>query len=225
MDLRYIERGTKLTIFEEFQQRAVSSTYDAVYRYQENDKQFVVQCGGLYDNYDRMNLASRLNISFTKEPNTYVVFAKPIERLRSHGMILVEQVDEITTYTPRMYERDELRINVQVYGLPEARLSEAFFDMPDCLPDMSDISFDLSVGGVCVVSNTLLSSKYDPYYLVAFAVSEKNRFLLPARVVRRSNYPRTKIGRYDYGFQFILDKMPDEKGRLSRAILTRKLSR
>jgi len=223
MNLIHIDRGTKLFVFEEFQQRAVGDTYEAVYRFQESDKQFVIQCAGLYDNYDRLSLGSRLNISFTKEPNTFIFFGLPLEKQRGHGMILVEQVSEIMTHCPRVYARDELRLNVSVYGLPEARLSESFFGVPEGMPDMTDITFDLSVGGMCVISNTLLSSKHDPYYLIVFSVSEKDRFILPAKVVRRSNYPRTKLGRYDYGFEFVLDKMPDEKGRLSRAILTRKL--
>jgi len=42
-------------------------------------------------------------------------------------------------------------------------------------------------------------------------------------LVRRSNYPRTKLGRYDYGFQFIYEKLPEEKARLTRAILNKKL--
>jgi len=225
MNLGYIERGTKLSIFEEFQQRAVGDTYEAIFRYQESDKQFVVQCVGLYDYYDRLSLGSRLNISFTKEPNTYVFFGRPMERQRASGMILIEQLSDIVVHSPRVYSRDEFRLNVKVYGLPEARLSEDYFEAPDGLPDMSDISFDLSLGGLCVVSNTLLSSKHDPYYLISFSIGDRDRFVLPARVVRRSNYPRTKLGRYDYGFEFILDKMPNERGRLSRAILNRKLSR
>jgi len=89
---------------------------------------------------------------------------------------------------------------------------------------LTDISFDISSGGLCVITNTLLSSKYDPYFLVRFSLSEKDTFLLPTKIVRKSNYPRTKIGRYDYGFQFIFDNMPEEKARLTRAILNRKLS-
>jgi hypothetical protein len=69
-----------------------------------------------------------------------------------------------------------------------------------------------------------LTSKHDPNYLIEFNLSEKDRFVLPAKLVRRSNYPHSKLGKYDYGFQFIFEKMPDEKGRLSRAILNRKLS-
>jgi c-di-GMP-binding flagellar brake protein YcgR len=131
---------------------------------------------------------------------------------------------EIESYNPRKYDRDELRFNVQVYGMPESRIADTFFGTPEGHPEMSDVTFDLSVGGVCIISNTLLNSKFDPYYLLTFALSDRDRFVLPAKMVRRSNYQRTKIGRYDYGFQFLFDNIPDEKGRLSRAILTRKLS-
>ena len=51
----------------------------------------------------------------------------------------------------------------------------------------------------------------------------KDRFVIPAKIVRKSNYPRTKIGRYDYGFQFIFDSMPEEKAKLTTAILNKKL--
>jgi hypothetical protein len=213
-----------MSIFEEFQQRAVGDEYEAVFRYEEREKQFIVQSTGLYDNYDRLNLGCRLNIRFFIEPNTYTFMGRPLEKQRSGGLVMIEQVTDIETINPRKYDRDELRLNVQVFGLPESRIHEAFFEKPGGQPDMSDVTFDLSAGGVCVISNTLLSSKCDPYYLLTFSLSDKDKFALPAKVVRRSNYPRTKIGRYDYGFQFIFDKMPDEKGRLSRAILTRKLA-
>ena len=224
MILRHLERGTKMSIFEEFQQRAVSNEFEALFRTMESDTLFIVQCGGLYDYYDRLTLGSRLNIRFLKEPTTYIFFGRPKEKHRSSGLVMIEQLSDVMTFNPRQYDRDELRLHVKVYGLPEARLSESFFGTPSAEPDLSDVTFDLSAGGVCVISGTLLNSRHDPYYLLEFSLSDRDKFVLPAKIVRRSNYPRTKIGRYDYGFQFIYDKMPDEKGRLSRAILTRKLS-
>jgi len=224
MNLGHIERGTKLIIYEEFQRRAVSDEYEAVYRYQEGEKSFVVQSSGLYDNYDRLNLGSCLNISFMIEPNSYSFTGRPMEKQRAGGMVMIEQISEIETVPLRKYDRDELRVNVQVFGLPESKLPDSFFEKPQGPPDLSDITYDLSAGGVCVISSTLLSSKHDPYYLVTFSLGDRDYFALPAKVVRRSNYPRTKIGRYDYGFQFVFDNMPEEKARLSRAILNRKLS-
>ena len=225
MDVRHIARGAKLIIYEEIQQRAVSDEYEAVLRYHESDRLLVVQCSWLYDNYDRLNLGAQLNISYDTAVgvNSFTGLAR--EKLRGNGQVMIEQISEVETKSRRQFDRDEIRVNVSVYGLQEAKVSSPSFEKPDSEPDIKDVSFDISSGGLCVITNTLLSSKHDPFYLVEFSFSDKDTFLLPSKIVRKSNYPRTKVGRYDYGFQFVFDKIPDEKGRLSRSILSRKISR
>jgi len=223
MELRHIERGTKLLIYEEMQNRAVSDEYEAVFRYHEGDRLIVVQCAWLYENYERLHLGARLNICYGSETIVHSFIGLAREKLRGYGMVMIEQLTDTETISRRQFDRDEIRVNVNVYGLPEAKLSSTVFERPTVAPDLSDISFDISSGGLCVVTNILLSSKHDPYYQVEFALTEKDRFSLPARLVRRSNYPRTKLGRYDYGFQFIYEKIPEEKARLTRAILNKKL--
>lgn len=223
MDLKHIERGTKFTIYEELQKRAVSDEHEAVFRYHESDRLIVVQCAWLYDNYDRLNLGAQLNVSYDTESTVYSFTGQAREKLRGNGLVMIEQMTEIEAKSRRQFDRDEIRVNVSVFGLQEAKVSSPSFEIPDNPPDFTDVSFDISSGGLCVVTNTLLSSKYDPFYLVSFVLSEKDRFVLPSRLVRKSNYPRTKIGRYDYGFQFIFDNMPEEKARLTRAILNKKL--
>jgi len=224
MNLGYIKKGAKLVIFEEMQNRAVSDEYEATFRYLENDKNLVVQCSWLYDNYDRLNLGAKLNVSFEASPaamGSFTGVAK--EKLRSNGLVMIEQISAIEEKSRRKYDRDELRVHVKVYGLPEAKVSSPGFEKPTAAPDLKDISFDVSSGGLCVITNTLLSSKFDPFYLVEFEFNDKDSFLLPSKIVRKSNYPRTRIGRYDYGFQFIYDNLPEEKSRLTRAILNKKL--
>ena len=223
MDLRHIERGTKFVIYEELQQRAVSDEHEAMFKYHESDRLIVVQCAWLYENYDRLNLGAQLNISYGDESTVHTFIGVAREKLRSNGLVMIEQLTEIESKSRRQFDRDEIRVSVRVYGLPEAKLSSTKFELEGNSPDLTDMSFDISAGGLCVVTNTLLSSKHDPYYLVEFALSEKDIFILPSRIVRKSNYPRTKIGRYDYGFQFIFDKMPEEKAKLTTAILNRKL--
>jgi len=223
MDLRHIEKGTKFLIYEELQQRAVSDEHEAIFRYHESDKLIVVQCPWLYENYDRLNLGAKLNISYDTDSEVHTFIGLAHEKLRSHGQVMIEQITDVETKSRRVFNRDEIRVNVKVYGLHESKVSSTVFDRPEGDPDLTDVSFDISSGGLCVVTNTLLNSKYDPYFLVSFSFSDKDTFLLPSRVVRKSNYPRTKIGRYDYGFQFIYDNMPDEKARLTRAILNKKL--
>jgi len=225
MDISQISRGTTLRIFEELQQRALSDEHEAILRYHETNRLIVVQCAWLYDNYDRLNLGAKLNISYGDDLNTYSFIGRAHEKLRNNGLVMIEQLTDVTASSKRQFSRDELRLSVSVYGLPEGKLSTPPYQKPDTKPELTDVSFDISSGGLCLVTNILLSSKFDPYYLVEFTLSEKDSFLIPSKLVRRSNYPRTKIGRYDYGFQFLYDYIPDEKSRLTRAILNRKISR
>jgi len=223
MNLGHVERGMKLTIYEELQDRAVSDEFEAVFRYQESAKTFVVQSTGLYGAYDKLTPGASLNVSFLIEPNSYMFKGRPIEKQRASGMVMIEQVTDIETVPLRKFDRDELRLSVNIYGLPEHNLPDHYHAEPERQPDLADITYDLSAGGICVISSTLLTSIHDPYYLIAFSVTDRDRFILPAKLVRRSNHPKTQIGRYDYGFQFYFDYMPEEKARLSRAILNRKL--
>jgi len=211
-------------VYEELQQRAVSEEHEAIFRYLEDDKLIVVQCQWLYDNFSTLNLGTKLNISYdAKETvNSFTGIAK--EKLRGNGLVMIEQISDLESKSRRQFDRDEIRLNVNIFGLPEAKVSGTVFEKPASAPDLSDITFDVSSGGLCVITNTLLSSKYDPFFLVEFSFNDKDSFLLPSKVVRKSNYPRTKIGRYDYGFQFIFDNIPEEKSRLTRAILNKKLS-
>jgi len=225
MDISQVARGTTLRIFEELQQRALSDEHEAVLRYHETNRLIVVQCAWLYDNYDRLNLGAKLNVSYGDDLNTYSFIGRAHEKLRNNGLVMIEQLTDVTASSKRQFSRDELRLSVSVYGLQESKLSAVPYQKPDTKPELTDVSFDISSGGLCLVTNTLLSSKYDPYYLVEFTLSEKDSFLIPSKLVRRSNYPRTKIGRYDYGFQFLYDHIPEEKSRLTRAILNRKISR
>jgi len=223
MDLGYIERGTTLKIFEEFENRAVSDEFEGTFRYFE-DELFAINCPGLYEYYDKLRPDACLHVSFLTETNIHSLTGNIVEKQRTPGMILMKQLTDIVTTNRRQYDRDELRVKISIFGLSVKNLDEMRFDRPETEPDMLDMTYDISAGGVCVISNILLNSKHDPYYLIEFSLSPLDSFLLPAQLVRRSNYPRTKIGRYDYGFQFIFDNLPEEKGKLSRAILSRKLS-
>lgn len=223
MNLRHVERGTKLKIYEEMQQRAVSDEYEATLKYLENDRVIVANCPRLYDNFDKLNLGVRLNISFISGIHTYSFIGIPIEKLRSKGHVMIEQFSDLVAISQRQFDRDEMRVTVEVYGIPEAVATGSTFTKPDVAPDLVDLSFDVSSGGLCVVTNTLLTSKHDPFYLVGFDLTQKYSFLLPAKLVRKSNYPRTKIGKYDYGFCFLFDNLPEEKARLTRAILNKKI--
>jgi hypothetical protein len=223
MTLGHIEKGSMLSVFEELEQSAVSDVYDAEFRYLENDTMFLVRCNWLYDNYDNLNPNGHLNLSIRIGPYVHTFTGRAREKQRG-GMVLIEQLTQIETYNRRQFDRDELRVGVRIFGYPKEKIDGSSFEIPPEKPALADLTFDISSGGLCIITNNTITSKHDPYYLVEFGLSEKDLFLLPAELVRRSNYPRTRIGRYDYGFRFIFDNIPEESQRLTRAVITRKLS-
>jgi len=139
-------------------------------------------------------------------------------------MVLVEQLTEIVTYNRRQYDRDEIRVSIRIFSLPHEELSGKTFGVNTERQVISDMIFDISAGGLCIISNTNINAKHDPYYLVEFAFNDIDYFRLPAELVRRSDHQRTRIGKYDYGFRFVYDTIPEEKDRLFKAIVNRKLA-
>jgi len=226
MVLRLIERGTQLHIADPAGQIDGIMEYDAIYHDIHDlvrESSFIVQCSKLNRNYNRLDRNTILEISFTKGPNIYSFTGRIAGKMYT-DMVIIEQLSEIETLNRRIYQRDEIRVEVRVYGLPEERLSGPRYTVPETKPILTDVSFDVSSGGMCIISNILLNSEYDPYYLVEFSLSDKDWFLFPSKLVRRSKYARSRVGKYDYGFQFIFDNLPEEKGRLTKSILSKKLS-
>jgi len=223
MKLSHIDKGTKLIIFEDMQDGIVSDGHEAVVRYIESDRQIVVSCPWLHDMFDSLNLDSRLNVSFDQGAVVHSFVATAQSKLRGGSQVMLQQLTEIETKERRKFNRDELRISVAIYGLPESNVSSQVHDMSDMAPEFTDVTYDISSGGLCVITNEVLNSRHDPYYLLEFNLTSRDRFIIPSKLVRRSNYPHTKLGKYDYGFQFIYDNLPEEKGRLTTSILNRKI--
>jgi len=223
MSLAYIERGTRLSINAQIDQCAISDAFDAVFKYQENDSVFAVQCCGLYEIYDSLDGNATLNINFSDELVKYTFTGRVMERKRGGGLIMIEQLTDVERFNLRQYVRDEIRVDVLIYELSCEELDKEHHEKPVREPDLWDKTFDISSGGLCVVTNKTLNPEHDPLYLLEFKLSDNDWFILPASIVRRSNNPQTKIGKYDYGFQFIFDSEPEEKGRLTMAILRKKL--
>ena len=224
MLLSHIERGTKMLIAVENQQLIRGGAYEAVFRYCEDDTKFIVHCIGLYEIYDTLEWRVPLHIGFSGGPLIYKFTGCLQEKQRGSGMLLIEQLTDIKSVNRRQYERDEIRTKVQIFGLPDDMRSSSNNEKSNMRPALTDTTFDVSPGGLCVITDNMLTSEHDPYYLAEFYIGDKDLFLLPAKLVRRSNFQRSKIGKHDYGFQFLLDEMPEKKSELTKSILRRKLS-
>ena len=226
MVLRLIKRGTQLSIIDRSAQDEDSGVYEALFHDMHDvvkGTSFIIQCSKLNRNYDKIGPNAVLEISYVEGPSIYK-FTGRIAGKTYTDMLIIEQLSEIEELNRRIYQRDEIRVEVKIFGIPEGEINSEKFVIPSLKPTLSDVSFDVSAGGMCIITNAALKSEHDPYYIMEFSLSEKDQFLLPAKIVRRSNHPRTKIGRHDYGFQFIFDNLPNEKSRLTKAILSKKLS-
>ena len=222
MLLGHIERGTILYIFEELDGRAISEICEAEFRYPKDDRFFVVRCNQLSKDFDKPDGNVRLNISFMTGPNINT-FTGCIRAKQQSGMITIERLSDIESHNRRGSARDEIRVTVRLFSLPEAQRAGPFHRRLAGAQVLSDMIFDISIGGLCVITNEMLVSETDPYYLAEFSLGERDYHILPAKLVRRSEYPRSSIGRYDYGFEFLLDDMPNESSRLTIGIINRKL--
>jgi len=223
MTLGHIERNAVLSIFEQIGDRAVSDEYEAVYKYLEEDKLFIVQCKQLAERYDNLDRAAHLNITLKIGPYVHT-FTGNAQGKRKGGMVLIEQLTDIMTFSRRQFDRDELRVGIRVFDLPKTEIAGSMFEIYKERHVLSDLTFDLSAGGFCIITNQSINAVYDPYYLAEFAFSEKDYFRLPSQLVRRENCQRTKIGRNDYGFEFIFENLPEEQDRLENAIVIKKLA-
>ena len=225
MQLRHIERGTHMQIRFKTEQGDEYETYDAVFNDihdPESETLFTVQCSKMNRNYSNLGQDSLLEIDFTMGPEVHTFTGRAVSKT-SGDLVAIEQLTEIDTTNRRFFQRDEIRVDVRLYALPEEKINERKYSPPVNKPVFTDVSFDISAGGICIVTNKILKSEHDQYYLIEFSLSNMDQFLLPAKVVRKSEFIRSKIGKYDYGFQFIFDNMPKEKSRLTKSILNKKL--
>ena len=223
MELGHIERGAKLSVFEQIDDHAVSEEYDVVFTYLESDRFFTIHCNRISDRFDELSQNAKLVFSFRVGPFIHTFSGQAKEKKRG-GMVLIEQLSDITTFNRRQFDRDEIRVPVKVYNLSKEHLSAGMFKPVEERLIMSDMTFDISAGGFCIITNITLNPNNDPYYLATFSLSDRDLFSLPSEIVRRSVYQRTKIGRYDYGFRFVFEAAPEEKDRLMKAIVNRKLT-
>jgi c-di-GMP-binding flagellar brake protein YcgR len=218
-----IKRGTKMAFFKEVNQRADGPAYEAEFRHGESENLFVVNSLSLYNSFDLLVHGIQFVVAFEVGPMIYTFGARLNEKTRTPYLVAVEQVGAIKAFNRRKRERDELLFKVDIYDLPPENMKAGSFESLAVHSILSDTTYDISTGGMCVFSDYLLKSKYDPYYLVKLVITAKDNFILPAKLVRRTDLKRTGWGRYEYGFQFLYDSFSDVERRITEAIMRRKL--
>ena len=225
MYLGNIQRGTKLNINEELHEDSeiIFDEYEAVFHYLESDVLFLIKSVEMFENFGRINREARMSITFKNGPIDCIFLAMVKEKRGNSDILLLEQVSEIEENSRRKHARDEHHFDIRVFGMPEEKLKDPANYKISNLPDMIDMTFDISTGGLCVITNRMLKSEHDPFYLLEVTLSEKHVFRLPAKLVRISRNPRSKIGKLEYSFQYLAEMPAEEKSQLASAILQMKL--
>ena len=226
MVLGHIERGMRLIMRAGSESGHNDNVYTATFQNIHDlttESTFVAKSAELSKHYSGFDGNEALEVSFSNGPNIYTFSGRVIGK-KSGDVIIVEQLTDIETLNRREYQRDEIRVETKVYPLSEESINDSKVTRTTGAPVLTDVSFDISVGGMCIVTNKSLDTKYDPYYLVEFTINNRDGFILPSKLVRRSNYARSRIGKYDYGFQFLFKNATEDMARLTKAILSKKLS-
>lgn len=227
MQLRFIESDTLLQIRPEVYSPDHDEVFDVLFYGMSTHNSFWVQSEELYNNFLALGEKARVGVAFLVDDQPYRLAGELINtRLEGkYHLTLIEQITPLELISKRSQYRDEMRLNVRVYGLAPEDLDSTLPLVAPKKPEFSCEVFDISAGGVCLVSDNVFNSPFEPYFLLEFTISGKERFLLPAKLVRKGHCPQTSLFKHDYGFDFIFDKFPEEKHRLGDAIFSAKLEK
>lgn len=216
MYLKFIARGTAMQL----QSVASESAYDAVFYDVNSDMSFFAESEALYNDFQALGVNAALKVTFSRGGDMYNFTGRVKNAVVERGayLTLIEQWSDIAFQSRRSDDRNEMRVGVRLFGLTQAAIDSADFRKISDDPEFSADTFDVSTGGLCLVANEYLSSKYEPYFLAEFTLNRKSEFLLPVRLIRKGNCPQTVMYRNDYGLLFMYESLPEEKARLSAAL-------
>jgi hypothetical protein len=219
MLLKFIERDTAMKIQVIINGESVGEAYAALFYDLDTDTSFFARCQELHDSFSELTPDAHLKVTFWLRENMYMFEGIPIELAPYMGSnsVLIKQTTDIDAMSLRRDARNEMSIPVSLYvPSPDWTPSSPFRVLSDT-PVFTANTFDISVSGLCLVSNDYLEIEY-PLLISEFSLYGKKTFLLPVKFMRMGDCPQTVLYHYDYGFLFVFDDCPDERSRLSAAI-------
>lgn len=226
MHLKFWEKGTNLSIGLYTGKDEIGEEFGATFYELIDDMNFFAESAPLFNALRELLTPPKLKIAFFRGSNMFAFTGKckALNVVDGRYLTHIEQASPIEQSSRRKDPREELNIRVSLYGLPESQLHQPSYSLPGERPDFTSSTLNVSAGGLCLVSNDKLKSVHEPYFLASFSLGSKDHFLLPAKLVRRSNCPQTVLYKYDYGLFFLFDSMPEEKQRLQMSIFRAKLN-
>lgn len=219
MNLKFVEKGTRLDVFEITKNDEVIKEYNAKFYDTVTPISFLVESEDIYENINDIDRDNYLKISFFRGSNMYTFKGKIKENtvINGHNLTQIDQKTEIIVSTRRTSPRHEIVTSVILYESLQAREANESLATGQIL--------DISNDALCFLSNKSIAVlEPEHIYFLEFFLSKSDRFLLPALLKRRGNSPQSVQFKYDYGFIFDYTDRPDQRTRLITSIFKHKMN-
>lgn len=223
MEIKNIKTETMLRfVLAEDETVAFKVTFFDLY----TDKSFFVKSKELYEYASKAGRPLSFEINFFLDDASCNCTGRTEKVFIRSGsyLTLINQTSEIERTNPRRHQRESIATRVILYRLPEDEFNSNNFVRELSRVELSCMSFDISGGGFCLMSNDALRHPGEPHYLAEFTLNGNELFVLPVRLVRSDKAPPMSRVRYDYGFAFQYDNLPNEERRLIGALINVKMA-
>lgn len=213
MEIRFMERGTALTLLESTLEQEILGKYTAEYDNNETNTLFLVDSDDLLNHLDHIGEENHFKISFFRKGRLYEFNGRlrGVVKKNNQRYIQLEQISPVKEGTRRSTPRHEILTTVTVYTSKNSHKIGEWLTQGQTL--------DISLEGLCLLTNTEMPPPdTGVYYHLEFTIGRGERFLLPARLVRVGSSPQTVQYHFDYGFVFDLNHRQEERDRLLTAL-------
>ncbi len=225
MDLSFIDNGTNLKISPETLNDNIKQSYEAIFHDTISATSFFIESEEFHNDYNKLLANKYINITFFRNSKIYAFKGKAEKAETKNGkyLVMVSQLSPIDVATRRQSPRHEILIQINIYSATENILDPEALNRPEQFLFTAQL-FDISNEGLCVLTDRNINPDKEKFYFLEFTLNKTEKFILPARLIRKGDCRQSVQFKYDYGFLFDFSHNPAEKQRLVDSIFSHKLS-
>ena len=220
MDLRFIDKGAKITLQVREPGDVVIAQYDGFFADKIKHVTFTIVCDELYDSHKEYGNNVLIYVEFFHVARIFAFTSKIVGQTVHDGqkMLVLTQISEIKETTRRASPRIDMSINVSAFYSDRSN--------PDKGYTIRGSTIDVSGDGLGMLSDDdMPGGKAGQEFLLTFTLGGYYTFQLPAKVLRINDNPQTTQYKFEYGFLFDFTDISSERSRLITAMLDYQLKR
>jgi len=211
MEIRFIDDGTKMDIqvFSKKNLHLDEKAFLATFLNSDRGNNFSIECDELYVHANSFAAGCYFEISFFKgaEVNSFRARINGSSLVFGRNAILMTAISPIEKSNRRKTPRIEASFPVNIYHSIGSMSGELI---------SKETTYDVSNGGINVVTNVKLPIVPNNNYHVEFSIGPGRTFSLVARLLRSGNSPKNLNYRFDHAFIF---DYPDGDEKISKLAL------